>query len=66
MVLRDGLYQVTFKDKCFGFEIRDGHVVAAADIYWKKTLFWNKHAVWIAPAQPSKVPMSGQQSLFSA
>lgn len=38
--MKDGLYQVTTRYFCAGFIVKDGKVVDAAPILWKRINYW--------------------------
>ncbi len=46
--MSDGLYQVSYKGICAGFDIKDGRVVECAPILRKKIDFWKTIAVKVS------------------
>lgn len=54
--LKDGAYQVTTAHLCAGFVVRNGHVRLGecAPILWNRLENWQRSAVWICDAPPSR------------
>lgn len=47
--MRDGLYQVTYRNICAGFTIKDGRVDLCAPILRRRMAYWLRFAGRIAP-----------------
>lgn len=45
--MKDGLYQVVYKQICAGFVIKDGEIVQIAPILKKRINFWKQIATRI-------------------